>query len=361
MAAPDRHKVFMRILAVLFGVFLLSSLAGWLLFPRPELPALVTEDYCARYNIQFDATSLQSIYLDPQSILADSQGFLDSDPASQLLAHSRVYGGQLFVFDAWLDQVERLASYPLEKRQGQTPYRLFQLILAHQQAFCQQVGSHVLAYLPEGAESGVTIYLTAIDDPWPAYFKDRAIVFSLSHPLFLYATIINAPTGLSTFFNLGLQELFHVGFAASYPWPALEEHKQNEVVIDILINLQNEGIATYIEHQLSAQFPSPFEWFLYLVDQRSVVRWYIAELNELLAVAQTMPVGDAYADIYRRIGILGYNRKGFNIVGAYMAAEIEHQLGRQALIQTIQDGYQSFPETYNAIAEQDMQIQWSMP
>ena len=348
----------LRIVSILFGVVLLLLLTGFVLFPRPELPAPVNQDYCLQYNLRLNFTSLEKLYHDPQAIIADPQAFLAQDPAYLLLAHSRSYGGQPFDFDAWLADVAKLASRSLEQRQRQVPYRLYQLIREHQQAFCQEVGAHVLAYLPQGSASGATIYLTALDDPWPGYFKEREIVFSLSHPLFLYATRIYAPTGLSTFFNLALQELFHVGFAASYPWPSLEEHKQDEIVIDMLINLQNEGIATWIEYELADQYPSPFEWFLYLVDQKPVVCVYITDLNELFAIAQTRPTGDAYDDIYRKIGAIGYNRKGFNIVGAYMAAKIEAELGRDALIQTIQDGYQAFADTYNALVDEEMQIRW---
>ena len=150
-----------------------------------------------------------------------------------------------------------------------------------------------------------------------------------------------------------------MGFASSYPWPSVEEHRQNEIVIDMLINLQNEGIATWIEYQMAEQYPSPFEWFLYLVDRDSIVSAYIADLNELFAIAQTQPTGDAYADAYRKIGAIGYNRKGFNIVGAYMAAQIERELGRDALVQTIRDGYQAFPEANNALVDEEMRIHWS--
>jgi hypothetical protein len=163
---------------------------------------------------------------------------------------------------------------------------------------------------------------------------------------------------LSSFFNLALQELFHIGFSDTFKRPSLEEHMENEVVIDMLIVLQNEGIATHIEHELSKQFPSPFEWFLYLIDQEPIVRWYINGMNELLAVAMTKPTGDAYEDIYRRIGSLGYRRKGFYIVGAYMAMTIERELGREVLIQTIVDGYDTFADTYNVLVDEEMRVQW---
>ena len=164
---------------------------------------------------------------------------------------------------------------------------------------------------------------------------------------------------MSAFYNLALHELYHIGFSHSFIPPSLEEHMENEVAIDMLIALQNEGMATYISHELNAIYPSPFEWILYVVKWEPVVRIYIREMNELFAIAQTKPTGDAYDDIYRRIASLCYRRNGFYIVGAYMAMTIESELGQETLVKTVSDGYYAFADTYNSIAEEDMQILWS--
>ncbi len=351
-------KNLLRIFLSLLGIFILLIIVGFIRFPRADLPTQVTEDICAEYNIRFDTTSLEKIYFDPEGILANPEAFLDSDPAYRMLAESRVKAGTPFRFETWMKDIEKLASQTEEKRKNQKPFKLYELIMAHQQSFCQEVGPHVQAYLPEGTDLGVTIYLTALDDPAPACAHERKITFSLSHPLFAYAAVLHEPTALSSFFNLALHELFHIGFSDNFKPPSLEEHMENEVVIDMLIVLQNEGIATHIEHELSDQYPSPFEWFLYLIDQKHIVRWYINRMNELFAVAMTKPTGDAYEDIYRRIGSIGFSRKGFYIVGAYMAMTIQRELGREALNQTIVDGYESFADTYNGIVDEEMRVRW---
>ncbi len=351
-------KTLLSIFFTLLGLLLLLLIVGVILFPRPELPAPAAEDYCAQYDIRFDTTSIEAIYKDPESILENPEAFLDKDPAYQLLAESRAKGASPFRFEAWLKDIEKLASLPQEKREQKKAFKLNELIIANQQAFCKEVGPHVLAYLPEGTDLSVTIFLTALDEPVPAYTKDGEIAFSLSHPLFRYAAIIHEPTALSTFFNLALQELFHVGYSDTFNRPSLEELKENEIVIDMLIGLQNEGIATHIEHELSEKYPSPFEWFLYILNQKTVQHWYINGMNKLFTEAMAKPTGDAYNDIYRRIGALGYRRKGFYIVGAHMAATIENELGREALPQTILDGYESYADLYNGLVEEQMRIQW---
>ncbi len=253
-----------------------------------------------------------------------------------------------------------LDSHPQQKRENQIPYKLYQLIMTYRRAFCQEVGPHVLYYLPEGAEIMVTIYLTAMDEPVPAYAYDQGIVFSLSHPLFKYSTMIHEPTGLSTFFNLALQELHHFGFAEIYLWPMVEELKLNEIIIDMLTSLHRESIGTYIEYELLDKYPSPLEYFLYMVDINSVVRHSIKAMNDLFAIAQTRPepMDPAYNDTYRWIGKLCYRRKGIYIVGGYMAMEIKEELGNKVLVRTIADGYGSFVDSYNSIAAEEMKIRY---
>ena len=133
----------------------------------------------------------------------------------------------------------------------------------------------------------------------------------------------------------------------------------NEVVIDMLIGLQNEGIATCIEYKPTKEFPSPYEYFLYRLDKKPIVRWYIREFNELFSVAKTKPTGETHNEVYRQIASLAYQKKGFYVVGAAMALTIEEELGRQALIQTVEGGYQAFADAYNSVADDEMRIQWS--
>jgi len=49
--------------------------------------------------------------------------------------------------------------------------------------------------------------------------------------------------------------------------------------------------------------------FFILSIKKTVVRWYIGEINKLLAIAKTKPEGAAYEEIYSRIGDLCYRKK----------------------------------------------------
>ncbi len=358
----NRPKMIIRrFIVIFFGLVLLAFLLGFIFFPRPDLPALVDEDPCSRYNIHLDGTSIESIYLTPETILVDPEAFLRGDPAYLLLGEHRARIADPLPMQKWLNQINRLANQPLSKREQRPPYRLYELIMAHKNSFCQEVSSSVLAYLPAEADAEVTIYLTALEGSAVAFAREHAIAFSLSHPLFANAQLIHEPTGLSTFYNQALHELFHIYYSDVHEYPPLEELMANEIVIDMVIGLHNEGIATYISYELNEQYPAPFEYYMYAVDQEWLVGLYINKMNDLFAIARTKPTGDAYNDTYRQITALGYRKNGFYIVGAFMAKTIEEELGRDVLAQTISGDVYDFVRVYNTVAKEDMQIAWSDP
>ncbi len=354
-------KVLLRIIIGLFGLIIVLLVIGFILFPRSDMPPIVTEEFCSRNNINFNTESIDYIYSHPEDILADPEKFLEEDRAYQLLAQHRGRTNDPFKFNRWLKKIEKLASLSGDKRKEQVPFRLYEQIITHQESFCEEVAANVLSYLPEETEFDVTIYLTAHEGSAPAFAAKQEIVFSLSHPLLINTAMIHESTGLSAFYNLGLHELFHIGFAANFEHLSKEEHRKNEIIIDVLTVLQNEGIATHISHRMNPEYPTPFEWFIYLVDNENIVRWFIGEINEILADGSPPPpLGEAYNQIYQRIGKIGYRWNGLYIVGGYMAMTIEDQLGREALIQTVQDGFNSFAETYNTLAAEDMKIIWEL-
>lgn len=354
-------NVTLRILAGLLGLVLIIIGMTLIFFPRAEHPQIIEEDVCVRNNIHIDTSSIETIFVDPESILADPERFVQEDRAYQLLARHRARVNDPFQMEAWVREIEKLASLPEADRTQKIPFKLYESILAHRQAFCQEVVSNVLAYLPEGTDLDVTIYLTAHEGSAAAFTAGQEIAFSLSHPLLVNTALIYEPTGLSAFFNLALHELFHSGFNLHGELLSEEEHRKNEIVIDLLSVLQNEGMATYTSYRLNRKYPTPFEWFIYLIDKEHVVRFYLGKLNGILEDGSPPPpLGEAYNQLYRRIGTWGYRRNGLYIVGGYMAMKIEEALGHEALVQTIEDGFYAFAETYNSIVDEDMQVVWEL-
>jgi len=345
---------------VLCGLILASLGIGYLLFPEAELPEAISEDMCSHYKIAFDTTSIEMIYLHPERILGDPEQFLEEDTAYLMLAQHRTRVNDPFPYQDWLRDIERLAAQPEAIRLQNTPYRLYQQIMTYQQSFCQEIGEQVLTSLPEGTELNTTIYLTALEGSAPAFTRPGEITFSLSHPLFVNAAFVHETTGVSAFFNLALHEFFHIGFANSSEAPTREQLMENEIVVDVLHVFQNEGLATYLSYTLAPEYPTPFEWFIYLLDREAVVRFYLNRMNDILLDGNPAPpLGEEYNQLYQRIARIGYRWKGLNIVGGYMAMTIENELGHEALVQTIEDGFYNFAETYNHLVDEDMQVLWN--
>ncbi|MFN2234986.1 MAG: DUF5700 domain-containing putative Zn-dependent protease, partial [Anaerolineales bacterium] len=347
-------------LLILCGAILVTLGIGYYLFPKAALPKMVSEDICGQYHITFDTTSIETIYLHPETILADPQQFLQQDTAYLNLAQHRARVNQPFSYQAWLKDIEKLAAQPEEIRLQNTLYRLYQQIMTYRQSFCQEIAEKVLTSLPEGADLGVTIYLTAHEGSAPAFTSQGTITFSLSHPLLVNTALVSETTGLSAFFNLALHEFFHLGFGNTSDLPSEEQLKENEIVVDVLHVLQNEGMATYLSYKLAPEYPTPFEWFIYLIDRETVVRFYLNRINDiLLDGSPAPPLGEEYNQLYRRIARVGYRWNGLYILGGYMAMTIENELGHEALVQTIEDGFYSFAETYNSLVDEDMQVRWN--
>jgi hypothetical protein len=97
-----------------------------------------------------------------------------------------------------------------------------------------------------------------------------------------------------------------------------------------------------------------------MLDREAIVRFYLNRINDiLLDGSPAPPLGEEYNKLYRRIARVGYRWKGLDIVGGYMAMTIENELGHEALVNTIEDGFYNFAETYNDLVDEDMQVRWN--
>lgn len=170
-------KIFVRAFLILLGLILIGLALGIVLFPEAELPEMVSEDICGKHHIRFDTTSIEQIYLQPESILANPEQFLQTDTAYLMLAKHRARVNDPFPYQAWLKDIEKLAAQPEESRLQKTPYKLYKQIMTYQQSFCQEIVENVLTSLPEGTDLDVTVYLTAHEGSAAAYFTRVKLPF----------------------------------------------------------------------------------------------------------------------------------------------------------------------------------------
>lgn len=352
-------KIWLGLVGLVLGLIIYL----YVRYPRPNLQAEVADkDYCEMYGIEFDTSSIEAIYENPAAVQQAGEQFRSRDPAYQFFNTHRQRVNKRFPVERWEKTLERLSSLPIDKRKQQLPFRMYQDFMAQKQTFCKQVIPFVKTYLPEGTDLSATVYITALENAAAGGALQREIAYTLSSPLFTIAARIHRQSGATSVFNLLGHELAHIGYGVHNDLHSFseEEMRKNEIVIDILSPIHNDGFATYVSYQLSERYPIPFEWPHWVFKREFFVKWYLQRVNDLLALAGTPAGTEEYNETYRRIGIFGYNQMGFYVVGAHMAMTIEEHYGREALVKTVEDGFYAFVDTYNSVAAEQMKIHYTL-
>jgi len=319
-----------------------AAVAIWISLPSQLPDTAVEGDTCARYGIGFDASSVTRLYQDPEAILEDPASFWNEDRAYTLVAMAPRYQGASLPPAGWARHVERILSTPEEKRARAAPFARSQEIMQHADAFCAHAVPTIQSLLPEGTDLGTTIYLTAYNDP-PCFVFRSSVVMNADTPDHFGKT--------SKFFNLLGHELLHIGYFNHQP-------QQTEVWPDsyplkvLLTTLQNDGLAVYLQSELSPLYPAPAEIELLLLDSKLATRFMLKQVNRLLQESQTSPEEEVLAKVYR-----ARYRRALYVTGAHMARTIDGALGRAALVATVSRGPRSFVATYNSVAEPGMEVQ----
>jgi tetratricopeptide (TPR) repeat protein len=321
---------------------------GWAFLPYKLPDTTEEENACARYGITFDDNSMQRIYLQPEGIIADPEGFWAEDPAYLRIGMAPKHRGAALPPEGWLERIEDIGQMAPAEREEQATWAHGVEIREHTNTFCQAALPVIAGLLPEEAELSTTVFLTAFNDP--AYFAYRSDVV-------MNVDGIAPFKESSTFFNILGHELFHIGFFDIQPY-------QTEVWSDFyptqvfLLTLQNDGMAVYTQHLLYDDYPAPTRLNL-LLDNRLARRYLVRQVNALLAESadcQSVDCDSAKTAELMRRAYSRSDRIALYVVGAHMARMIDQNLGREALVETVRRGPRSFVETYNMVAEGGMRV-----
>jgi len=333
------------------------AVLGTYLFIRATTPDGISYDpadegYCEAYGITIDSSQVETVYLHPETILADPEAFLSSDIASLMLANRHVEANDPLDVHRWLMQIEKIAGLPIEEREQQTPYLFSRDSITGKETFCKIAAPHILSYLPKGTEISTTYYLAALDPINTGFFVRGGILTGLSHPVYEYAEII-FDQGSAPIYNNMVHELFHQGYNDAWLWQT-EPPLENGALRTLLRGLQNDGIAVNAAYQITEYYPSSLDFTYSLLEFEPYVRYWIGRLNKVLDSAESKTVDELYVEI----GWL-YRHNVHYVVGGYMAGKIEEQLGRKALVATVETGPISFIQTYNSVTEEGMEIHFT--
>ncbi len=313
------------------------------------------EGYCAAYGIVFNTTQVEAIYLYPETILADPDSFLNSDPASIRLANLRDWYNEPLNMKQWVRQIERIADLPTDKREQELSFRLSNDVLAGKETFCRIVVPHVLSYLPEDVDISVTYYQAALD-PFEVGFTDRGgIVTEVSHPVYAYAERLFGQ-GTTAIYNNMTHELFHHGFIDSALWQ-VEDPVESGALRELIRNLHNEGMAVNAGYRIRESYPSALRYADPLVRFQPLYRYLIGRMNKgFFDGAESKTEAELYQDLARL-----KRSQAIYFVSGYMAVRIEDELGREALAATAKTGPKAFIQAYNSVAEKGMEIHFVEP
>jgi hypothetical protein len=153
--------------------------------------------------------------------------------------------------------------------------------------------------------------------------------------------------------NLLIHELFHQGFDKCKP-KMLVSSFQDSVIYQIYNDIQNEGMATYVGYKGLKKFPH------YRTDMLKDDYKLFENHEELNALLNKMN------EVFKTVLILGEKKlkdslwqvgstdRAYYVVGCYMTKTIDEKLGRDALVETISKGPQSFLRTYNSLVDEKL-------
>jgi tetratricopeptide (TPR) repeat protein len=232
--------------------------------------------------------------------------------------------------------IERLTSLSNTEREDETAFARSLEIVEHWNSFCQHALPVIASLLPEDADLGTMVYLTAFSEP-PYFAYNSNVVMNTDVLSYLGKT--------SKLFNLLGHELLHIGYFNYQPYQT-EVWSDNYPTMVLLTTLQNDGLAVYTQYLLNSIYPAPAEIELLLLDSQLVVDWLMDRVNTLLQDAEKLPEAEIMSEVFE-----GLNQRALYVVGAHMAKTIDEHLGREALAQTVAEGPRAFIRTYNTVAE----------
>jgi len=298
---------------------------------------------CSASSIEFDTATLEKIVREPETVLADEEGFWENEEAQR---YTRAWADNVGVRISrrkWRKQIAALSEQDPAARRDSPLLRLTESIIAAEGRFREEAIPLVCSYLPDGAYLDIPVHFTAFVPP--RSFVMGGVVINISAPYW-------KGNGDNILNNLA-HELFHVGYSRQRPHRT-EAALRNEQLYGMLDSLQNEGTATWVGFEASAAFPAPDELDYGMLESPDEVTRLLAELNDLFA-----KVGRVSEKRLRRLSWnKGVTRRGYYIVGAHMARTIESARGREALVRTIAEGPASFVRLYNALVPEERRIRY---
>jgi hypothetical protein len=298
---------------------------------------------CLDSVLKFETSALERIVREPESVLENEDLFWEEEPAQKYTTVWADNNGFTIDRNKWRKQLSGFAGMNEGERRDSPLMRTTDAILDGRESFLTAALPHVCSYLPEGTDTGVSVYFTAFIAP--RAFVTGGIVINVDAPYWNG----NAANILNTLAH----EIWHVGYS-HLRQNRTEAPLADEQLYGMLDQLQNEGTATWVGYQARSIFPAPDELDFRSLDSAGQVTTALEQVNQLFRKTGTLSE-DRIRKLSWEIGVDG---RAYYIAGAHMARIIDNISGRDALIRTIQEGPVSFVTAYNDVAPRDRRIEF---
>jgi tetratricopeptide (TPR) repeat protein len=323
-------------LCIALSLLTLSGCSG----PPPEAPS---GSEGPSLKVDFEIDSIEQIILHPEEILEDIGSFLATDDAFQLSARWHENNNIPLERGQLREKLMRAAEISPEQRASNPSLALARAIKAEENRFMDTTIPHILSFLPTNSlQMETRIHLTAFTRAY-AFMTNTQIVADVTSPK-LGGTA-------ESILNILLHEVYHIGYGINRLLRSEEPlvDRRKYFALDVL---HNEGLATYVAWKAYDMYP--YEGFddYRMLEDADAVREKTRQVNEILSKIDTLPA-DEWSTLSWEEGV---RNRAYYIAGAHMSRLIDEELGRSALIETIEKGPRAFVSLYNTLVDEDLKI-----
>ena len=296
-----------------------------------------------KITMGIDASSLETIYLHPEKITADFEGFWTTDDAYQLVARIHRNNNLQIPMEEWKKKIIGIDRMPLEERKSNKGFIVARQILALEKKFRTEGIPHLKSFLPADTRGfSKMIYLTS-EINFRCFMTNGNVVVNVNAGYF--------QGDAEGIMNSLVHEVFHIGYGFNryYRCEAPLEDEQRYFFLDAL---QNEGLATYVGYTARTIFKADHEKDYNMLDDEQEFEKALKKVNHLFTKALSPEGRNLKSESWQ----IGVTERAYYVLGGVMARTIDQKLGRDKLVDTIKKGPRSFVTLYNSLVPQKRKV-----
>ncbi|MEW5825919.1 MAG: DUF5700 domain-containing putative Zn-dependent protease [Candidatus Bipolaricaulota bacterium] len=301
-------------------------------------------------DIRFESGSLERLFADPASVLADAETFWEREEPMRCARGWHTAVGVPVDLERFRAAIWPIASMSPAERESHPALLMTRRVMAEEARFLAEGLPHLCALLPANPATLNIRVLFAGGLRTNAFAHEQVVVNSTS--AFWHSAGLSIPERASWVLNLLVHECWHAGYCENQPYWT-DRREESGLLWRLLVNLQNEGTATYANYTARRVFPAPADQDFRMLDDPAEIAGKIRMTNTILARREDLDEA-ALRDLVWTEGVLG---RAFYVAGAHMARTIDERLGRKALTDTVAAGPMSFARAYNGAAEAALRLE----